>query len=149
EQSLLYLLKTSTGNSTVTNYLNVTAGVHRLRALGHAAQGNRGAAIKEAREALRILPGDATLAREVVPQFDERGWKAEADEVFDAAFGAHAKVCRDYPNAAGHHAEAARIAAACRRELPKGLVHAERAVELRPDVADCWAALADVAAQMG
>jgi predicted Zn-dependent protease len=149
ERSLLVCLHAFLSYSQPTAYVGVPAFVHRLRATGLATAGKFDDALREADAALAILPGDTTVPIAVVPELDKAGKKKEADELFGKCLAAQEKVCKDYPDCAGAHNNAAWLSACCRRELEKAQEHALKAVALTPDAAGCHDTLAEVCFQRG
>ncbi|MBX9580603.1 MAG: tetratricopeptide repeat protein, partial [Gemmataceae bacterium] len=144
EQARAYTLTDGFELGEPSRRLADAARIRRHRALGLLAAGDVAAAVREAEEALRLLPGDLDTPLAVVPALDKLGRAAEADGLYRRAADAHRRVLADFPAAAGHHAALARLAAGCHRELDNGLSHGRKAVELTPDDPAAVAALAEV-----
>ena len=118
------------------------AAAHDARA--ELAAGRYDEAVSQAKECLRVLPGGTDVAAGLVPGLDAAGRRADADALFRAVWDAYAGVIGAHPGSAWARAQAAGLAADCRRELDAGLAHARTAVELAPDVRAHRAVLAEV-----
>ena len=112
-------------------YLRLPHNVRRLRARGLIAKGDLEAAEREIAAARAILPGDITLAIDVVPELERRGNKARADELYNEAMRSQEAALAKYPDSANHHNNAAWLAVNCERDAEKALAHARKAVELQ------------------
>lgn len=130
-------------------YVAVPDAVHRLRARGLLAAGRVDEARKEMALCEAALPGDVELPCLAVPALEKLGRKKEADELFSRCLALHEKLCRDYPKSAREHNSLAWLSACCRRELDKGLEHAQKAVALGPDLAGYYDTLGEVYFQRG
>ena len=108
----------------------IEARSHHARAL--LARGNVDAALVEAKECLRTLPGYDNLAIGMVPELDTLNRKADADALFRTVWEANVNLLKKHPKSAWAMASAAWVAAGCNRELDTGLNYARRAVELEP-----------------
>ena len=89
-------------------------------------------ALQEIATATALLPGDTDAPILLVPLLEAAGRKKEAEELFRRTVEARARVLADYPQSAGQHNAIAWLCARCRRQLDKGLEHAEKAVALAP-----------------
>lgn len=123
--------------------------VRQYRARGLLAAGKVEDALKEADQALTMLPGNIELPLQLVPELDRKGRKDEADQLFARVLAVNEKLCSDYPRAADGHNNVAWLAAGCRRQLDKALEHARKAVELEPKNAGYLDTLAEVYFQRG
>jgi hypothetical protein len=149
EQAMLRCLQPYIDFVNPSAYLGVPAYVHRLRAAGDFKAGKVEAALREVALAQAALPGGVEVPIVAVPELERLGRKKEAAEVFDRAAAVYEKLCADYPNCAWAHNSAAWLSACCRRNLDKGLAHAEKAVKLAPDNAGHLDTLAEVHFQLG
>jgi tetratricopeptide (TPR) repeat protein len=130
-------------------YVAVPETIHRHRALGLLAAGHLDEARKEIALCETILSGDVDLPCGAVPALDKLGRKKEADELFAHCRDLHEKLCQEYPKSAREHNSLAWLSACCRRELDKGLEHAQKAVALAPDSAGYYDTLGEVYFQRG
>ncbi len=149
EQAMLRCLQPYIDFVNPSAYLGVPAYVHRLRAAGDFKAGKVEEGLREVALAQALLPAGVEAPILAVPELERLGRKKEAAEVFDRAAAAYEKLCRDHPNCAWAHNSAAWLAACCRRNLEKGLAHAEKAVQLAPDSAGHLDTLAEVHFQLG
>jgi len=149
ERFMLSCLRPSTGMVEVDSYLIVPRFIHYHRARAHLEAENVDGALKEAKLALKAMPGAIDVAIDLVPGLDRLGRKREADELFASVFRVEEAVCRDFPRSAHHHNAAAWLGATCRRELDKALAHAEEAVRLSPDNPSYLDTLAELQFQRG
>jgi tetratricopeptide (TPR) repeat protein len=129
--------------------LTVPHAVHFNRARALVVTRRFDEARKEIDACLALLPGDTELPLALVPELTKRGRKAEADNLYARVVAAHEKVCADYSRCASSHNEVAWLAARCRRDLEKALVHSRRAMELEPRQAGYLDTLAEVHFQRG
>jgi tetratricopeptide (TPR) repeat protein len=130
-------------------YVVVPVAVHRYRARGLIAAGRLDDARKEAALCEAALPDDVEMPGLLVPALERAGRKKEADDLFSRSLALHEKMCRDYPKSAREHNSLAWLTACCRRELDKGLEHAQKAVDLSPDAAGYLDTLGEVYFQRG
>ena len=121
------------GPSKTSEYLRLPFIIHESRAKLLLAEGKLDEAVAQARLAGAILPGAVTPVDVLVPELDNAGRRAEADEFFAAAYSTNERVCKDFPASATHHNNLAWLAALCDRHMEDALAHANRAVELVPD----------------
>lgn len=149
ERFLLSCLRPSISMVDVKSYLLVPRIIHYHRALAYLQQRKVDDAVREARQALAAAPGAIDIATDIVPGLDRLGRRAEADALFHAALQVQEAVCRDYPQSATHHNSAAWLCAVCRRELSKGLAHAQAATQLDPNNVSYLDTLAEVCFQLG
>jgi predicted Zn-dependent protease len=89
------------------------------------------------------------LVETTFPQLLKAGRIESADKLFDDVYNTLEHVCEDFPKSARHHNDVAWLAACCNRRLNEALVHAQRAVELKPDSAAYLHTLAEVHARRG
>ncbi len=130
-------------------YLIVSHMIHRSRARGLMEQGKLDEANAEVQRCLALLPGDVELPILLVPELDKRGRKKEAEELFNRVAASLEKLCADYPRSSWGHNTLAWLCACCRRQLDKGLEHADKAVQLSPGNAGLMDTLAEVHFQRG
>jgi tetratricopeptide (TPR) repeat protein len=133
QRSLLVMLKTQ-GMYYVESsaYMVVPHSILIYRARARLDQGKTDEAVKLAREALAVTPGNVELVVGMVPTLEKRGKKAEADELFGIAWKAHQGVLKEYPDSPASKNALATLCADCRRELDKGLKYAQEAVKTEP-----------------
>ncbi|MBN2477216.1 MAG: hypothetical protein JXB62_21590 [Pirellulales bacterium] len=142
--ALLRSLRTSRPDLGAEGYLQRVHRIHLLRARGLLADGQVDEALREIDLCHAALPGEISLALELVPLLEKAGHLAEADALFDRAFAANTRVCEEFPNAAACHHNAASLATRCHRRLDEGLTHAERAAALAPGDAAYRDTLAEI-----
>ncbi|HKI33457.1 MAG TPA: hypothetical protein VKA46_16500 [Gemmataceae bacterium] len=149
ERAMLRCLDTRIRFQAAGAYVAVPEAVHRHRARGLIAAGRLDEARKEMALCEAALPDDVELPCLAVPALEKLGRKKEADEVFGRSLALHEKLCRDYPKSAREHNSLAWLSACCRRELDRGLQHAEKAVALAPGSAGYYDTLGEVYFQRG
>jgi tetratricopeptide (TPR) repeat protein len=130
--SLLRVLSRDVAYPEPASYLMVPFQIRSLAARGLAEAGDLDGALREARAALALLPGDIDLAIDLVPRLEKAGRRKEADELFERALSLRRGILEDHPDASAHHNSLAWLAARTGRELDLALKHAGRAVELEP-----------------
>lgn len=111
-------------------YVHVPALVHLNRAHALLAAGKPDEARKAADLALTLTPGNINIPIQLVAAFDKAERQADADALFGQVFALYARLTDDYPKSGMLHNSAAWLCAACRRDLDKGLAHAEKAAAL-------------------
>jgi tetratricopeptide (TPR) repeat protein len=89
------------------------------------------------------------LPLDLGPVLEKAGRKDLANELFATTFTNWSALLRQYPDLVVGHNSLAWLSARMRRELPTGLVHARKAVELSPDFDWCRDTLAEVLLQLG
>ena len=129
---LHYMLKTNTGFSEASGYVELVHLIHRQRALGLLEAQRIDEAVQELAQAQAAMPGDIALVEAAIPLLVRAGRTAEADELFVQAYAAYDQVCLAFPHSAVHHNRLAWLAARCDKRLDDALEHAEKAVELDP-----------------
>jgi tetratricopeptide (TPR) repeat protein len=149
EKSMLRCLDARVSFQESGAYVAVPAAVHRYRAVGLLRAGRFDEARKEIALCEALLPGDVDLPCRAVPVLDRLGRKTEADDLFGHCRDLHEKLCREYPKSAREHNSVAWLAACCRRELGRGLEHAQQAVTLTPDSASVHDTLGEIHFQRG
>ncbi len=130
-------------------YLTVPQGVAAAEARGLLAAGKLDAAVAAADASLAVLPGNTDLAVTLVTGLDKAGRRADADRLFRRAWDALRAVVAAHPETAWGRAEAAWLAAGCRRELDAAHEYATWAVEHDPDGVLPRKALAEVRFRRG
>jgi tetratricopeptide (TPR) repeat protein len=148
-QFLLHVVGTRTDFSEAEGYLNLPHLVHRLRARAFLKAGQPEQARGELEAAERSLPGDVRLIVEFVPKLDRAGQTEAADKMFEQSFAEHRRVCRDFPQSATYHNNAAWLAARSQRKLDEALTLVTKAIELAPSEAAYHDTLAEVHFQRG
>jgi tetratricopeptide (TPR) repeat protein len=149
EQAMLRCLGARISFAESGAYVAVPQAIHRHRALGLLAAGRLDEARKEIALCEAALPGDVDLPCLAVPALEGLGRQKEADELFDRCRALHEKLCQDYPKSAREHNALAWLSACCRRDLDKGVEHAQQAVALAPDAAGYHDTLGEVYFQRG
>jgi tetratricopeptide (TPR) repeat protein len=149
QRFLVRLLRTNAYFKKHEGYLTVLHRLEANRARGLLAVGDVDGALKAAAAAHAALPGDVTLAAQLVPELAARGRSADADRLYAEAAAVQGRLCRDFPASAAFHYGRAWLAASCRRDLDAALDHARRAVELDPKRVGALEALAEVHFQRG
>ncbi|HSQ57112.1 MAG TPA: hypothetical protein VLM40_15385, partial [Gemmata sp.] len=130
-------------------YLNAPHSIHTYRARARLAEGKLDEAVKLARAALAITPGNIDLVAGIVPTLEQRGRTADADEIFRIAWKAYHGVLKDFPDSPWARGALASLAADCRRELDAGLTFAREAVKADPGYPPFREALAEVLFRRG
>jgi tetratricopeptide (TPR) repeat protein len=131
-----------------TDYLVMLHRLASLRAQELVAKGDAAGAVREAENALAILPG-IDPAETLVPALDKAGRKAEADRVYTSTAMVCDRLCKDCPQSAEFRNQRAWFAARCRRDLEAATDLARNAVELEPEHANYHDTLAEVLFQRG
>jgi tetratricopeptide (TPR) repeat protein len=132
ELSALEVFRSNSSFMEEAAYLMIPQVAHVWRARAALKAGDVPAAVREARAALEVLPPNVDAAIELVNDFDQRGFKAEADALFESSWLVQRKVAGRYPRYGQGHNTAAWLAARCGRHLPAAVEHATKAVELEP-----------------
>jgi tetratricopeptide (TPR) repeat protein len=133
ERLLLRMLRTDTYYYRAEGYLAALTRLHAERARSLLAKGDAGGALREAVAAQELVPTQATVAQQLVPEFEKAGHKELADRLYAAAAAGQDKLLADHPNSAVFRNNRAWLAATCNRDLEAALAHARKAVELLPD----------------
>ncbi|CAN5336533.1 hypothetical protein BH11PLA2_BH11PLA2_42050 [soil metagenome] len=115
------------------SYLDMPVLVPMNRALSLATAGKIDEAMVLAREVLATVPGHAVLTTTLVPLLEQRGFKKEADEIFQTSWQTYRKMMVEYPQSAWAAGWSAHIAANCNRELDLALDDAKKGVALDLD----------------
>lgn len=130
-------------------YVGVPHFIHRLRARGLTAAGKYDEAKKDIAFCETVLPGNIDLAIHLVPVLEKQNRKKEADELYLRYLEAQRKLIKEYPDSGGLRNGLAWLTACCKRDLEEGQKHAEKAVELEPDMPGYRDTLAEVLFQRG
>lgn len=133
EQMMLRILRQNTFLVETYGYLDLPRVIHKARAKGQLAAGNRDAAIREIELARAAAPGKIDLAIDLVPLLEKAGRRDDADRLFAQIFEINQQVCEDFPRSAHHRNQTAWLAVRCGRHLDDGLRHARQAVKLQGD----------------
>jgi tetratricopeptide (TPR) repeat protein len=123
--------------------------VEQERTLALATTGKFDEALKAADLALTVTPGNLNVPIQLGAILDKAGRKADADALFARVFQVYEKLSETYPDSGTVRNSLAWLSAACRRDLDKGLKHAQRATELEPNNAGFFDTLAEVHFQRG
>ncbi|MBI2481778.1 MAG: hypothetical protein HYV60_24980 [Planctomycetia bacterium] len=135
EQRMLNCLQELWHFTDQGSYVRIPLEVHRDRAQGLLKQHRPFEAVDELRMCQQIWRGDLNIPEAFVPQLDDVGQTAAADELFNRAYELVDETCGMFPNSALHHNNAAWLAAKCKRRLDDALAHVNRAIELVPNEA--------------
>jgi tetratricopeptide (TPR) repeat protein len=149
EKAMLRALDVRISFQDAGAYVAVPGAVHRLRVRGLIAAGKLDEARKEIALCEAALPDDVELPCAAVPALEKAGRNKEADELFARCTALHEALCRDYPSSAREHNALAWLSACCRRDLEKGLEHAQKAATLAPQSAGYQDTLGEVHFQRG
>lgn len=149
ERAMLRILKTTTYYLDAGSYVSVPTLIHRCRAMGHLGAGKLEEARKEIELGMTAMPAGIDLPIYVVPELEKGGHKKEAEDLFARVYTFHEKSCADNPKSAVAHNSLAWLAARCRRQLDKAVEHAQKAVDLAPDVPGYHESLAEAHFQKG
>jgi hypothetical protein len=141
---LHYLLKTNSGFTEASGYPEIVHQFHALRTQGLLEAGRVAEALPELALAQAAMPGDVELVERAMPLLARGGRVAEAEKLFQEAYEAFDKVCRDFPRSGSHHNQAAWLAARCGQRLDDALAHAEQAVALNGEKMSYVDTLAEV-----
>jgi tetratricopeptide (TPR) repeat protein len=149
-RAIYYVLRTQ-GVAYVegTAYLNVPVLLRSLTARQLLAEGKVPEAMEAARAALAIMPTHTEMVLGMVPELDKLKKTKEADELFALVWKPFVKIATDNPESGWARFQAAWVAAGCRRELPKALEYAKKAVETEPTNRSFRECLAEVQFRMG
>jgi tetratricopeptide (TPR) repeat protein len=130
-------------------YLTVPQAMALAEARGLLAAGKPADALVVGRGCLDARPGAVEPAVLLVVAFDKAGRRADADALFRTAFDRWLQVVADFPNSSWARAEAAALAAGCRRELDVAEKLAAEAAALDPAAVWVRKALAEVRFRRG
>jgi tetratricopeptide (TPR) repeat protein len=119
------------------------------RILANISQSRFEEAMEQARHLQEQWPCNTDLSIRLGFALEKAGRKDLATELFATTFTNWSALLRQYPNFVQGHNYIAWLTARMRRELPTGLVHARKAVELGPDLHVCRDTLAEVLFQLG
>lgn len=144
DQLRFHVLKPTTNLTEQAGYLDMAVSLHRARARGLLAKGDRAAAFQHLATCEILQPGEIKVVEEFVPLLRKAGLAAEADKLFENCFQTYSPLVKQYPDSANLHNQAAWVAAICVRRLDEALALAERAVKLAPDSSSYADTLAEV-----
>jgi tetratricopeptide (TPR) repeat protein len=147
EQVLLHVLNTNVEYWEA--YLTVGQTVHKLRAKAAIAAGKADEAAAELLRCEAILPGEISVAVELVPALDRAGMTAQAETLFTRGLAAHQQVLEHFPDSATYLNNTAWLCARSQRKLDEALTMAAKAVELAPSEPSYHDTLAEVHFQLG
>jgi tetratricopeptide (TPR) repeat protein len=149
ERAMLRCLDARVSFAESSAYVLVPSMTQRYRALGLALEGKYDQAKEPIEKAEAALPGGTELPIRLVPILEKGGKSKEAEDLFRRFADRQEKLCKEYPNSALMHNNAAWLAVACRRDLDRALDHAEKAVKLSPDTPAYHDTLGEVLFQRG
>ena len=149
ERSMIRCLDARISFAESGAYVLVPSMTQRYRALGLALAGKYDQAKESIEKAEAALPGGSELPIKLVPILEKGGRTKDADDLFRRFFERHEKLCKDYPNSALMHNNAAWLAVACRRDLDRALEHSRKATTLAPDSSAYHDTLGEVLFQRG
>ncbi|MCG8586601.1 MAG: hypothetical protein MI757_18005, partial [Pirellulales bacterium] len=144
QQSSLSVLRTNSSFLEESAYLRLPHIIHKVRARGLLAKGQREAAVAELWRSHEALPADIDLVLDFLPKLREAKLDKVADELFDKVYAVNEAITRDFPRSAHHHNSVAWLAARSERRTDEALEHAQTAVRLAPDSAAYLDTLAEV-----
>lgn len=149
EQSMLTNLRSHSSFNQFEYYLRLPCIIRTQRAVAAAAEGDCNAAAAEAERALDIVPGQASVAEELVPQLQKQQCGEAADVLFARVREHYQARMAEFPDSPELHNDLAWLYARCHRNLGDALAHARRAVERRPDNPGYVDTLAEVHFHLG
>ena len=149
ERNLLRLLPSGQGFLSMAGYPRATSTIHALRAKGLLANGKTAEALREIERAEALHAAHLDLPILLVADLERAGEKEKAAQLFGRVYNVLNQICKDHPAGADARNQVAWLLARCRRQLDDALPHAQRAVELAPNVAPYWDTLAEVHFQRG
>lgn len=149
ERRNLVSLLTSSGANSIEVYAKRAYSSTLASILASLSQRRFEEAMEQARHLQNHWPCDNNLPLRLGPVLEKAGRKDLATELFATTFTNWSALLRQYPNFVIGHNCIAWLAARLRRELPTGLMHARKAVELSPDLHWCRDTLAEVLFQLG
>jgi hypothetical protein len=149
ERAMLRCLDARVSFAESSAYVLVPSMTQRYRALGLALDGKFDQAKDPIEKAEAALPGGSELPIRLVPILEKGGKSKEADDLFRRFADRQEKLCKEYPNSALMHNNAAWLAVACRRDLDRALDHAEKAVKFSPETPAYHDTLGEVLFQRG
>lgn len=132
EQLRFHILKPTTNLTEQSGYLEIALSLHRARARGLLAKGDKEDCLKVLALCEQLDPGEIKVVEEFVPLLRKAGMNAEADKLFENNYQIYSNLVKQYPESANFHNQTAWVAAICVRRLDEALVLAERAVKLAP-----------------
>jgi len=134
-KAIHYLLRTP-GIAYVegTGYFSVPMNlkVYSVREL--LAAGKVDEAVAQAKAVIAESPASTDMVIAVVPKLEALGRKADADALYEASSNGFRKLLEEYPSCSWAAAQAAWLAAGCRRELDAALTDASSAFEREPHI---------------
>lgn len=133
EQLRFHLLKPTTNLVEQTGYLDLGVSIHRARARGLLAKGDKAGALDQLKVCNDLIPGYIKVVEEFHPLLRKAGLATEADELFENSFKIFSESARQYPDSAAQANNAAWVAALTGKRLDEALALAERAVKLSPE----------------
>lgn len=133
EQLRFHLLKPTTNLVEQSGYLDLGVSIHRARARGLLAKGDKPGALAELKICNDLLPGYIKVVEEFDPLLRKAGLNAEADKLFATSFQLYSDSAQQFPESAAQANNAAWVAALTVKRLDEALALAERAVKLAPE----------------
>ncbi len=117
---------------TYRGYFHTPHILHKTRAQAYLSDGQIELARREIKLSRAFMPGNIELAEHLVPQLEQAGQQADADQLFDDYFQFVRNICAEFPDSPLHHNNLAWLCARCNRQLDVALTHVQRALELSP-----------------
>ncbi len=141
ERRLLDLLNRGGGLGNILQYQTWIASA---KARDGFSRGDADGAMALARLAMSIVPGDSSILEELYPLMANGGAKEKADILFEEVYAKSREEVTMFPNYGQGNNNHAWLLSRCRRNLDEALVHAKKAVKIRPDSAASIDTLAEV-----
>jgi tetratricopeptide (TPR) repeat protein len=144
EQLRFHLLKPTSNLVEQTGYLELAISIHRARARGLLAKGDKPGALEALRICQELVPGYIKVVEEFAPLLRQAGLPDEANKLFENSFKIYSEAAGQFPESATLANNAAWVAAITGNRLDEALVLAKRAVQLAPDSAAYADTMAEV-----
>ena len=149
-KAIHYLLRTP-GIAYVegTGYFSVPMNLKLYEVRELLAADKTDAAVAKAKAVIAESPASTDMVIAVAAKLDACDRKPDADALFAASWAGFRKLLADHPQCSWAEAQAAWLAAGCRRELPAARAYAAAAVEREPHIRFHREALAEVCFRLG
>jgi tetratricopeptide (TPR) repeat protein len=131
------------------SYLRLPFLIHKMRARAAIEAKDWEAVAEHTHSAAQAMPGETTLAEELVPLLDVLERTDEADRLADEIVEHFRAGTEQHPDSAFFHNNLAWAAARCHRQLDLAMQHANKAVELEPKNGSYVDTLAEVHFHLG
>ena len=103
-----------------------------LQARSLVSQGRIKEAVAEIQQLMQQLPTGTSYVYELVPMMKQKGYAAEARQIYDASAARLRANCEKYPGSWNYRNELAWLSVRCDYDLPQALKIAQEAVDLQP-----------------